>query len=99
MVMLTSELLKQHRLLEKLAGMALVMSYDLFTRPSETFKTGSQADTTDSWQNLAATLRSRMFWTCKALKNEVHGSVQTPCDTVKKLANSHGKWHSWMPPS
>ena len=38
MVMLASDLLKQHRLLDKLAGIALVMSYDFFTRPSETLK-------------------------------------------------------------
>ena len=38
MAMLASDLLKQHRLLDKLAGLALAMSYGLFTRPSETLK-------------------------------------------------------------
>ena len=36
MVMLASDLLEQHRLLDKLAG--LVMPHDLFTRPLETLK-------------------------------------------------------------
>ena len=40
-VILTSDLLQQHRLLDKLAGLALAMSYDLLTRPSETLKISS----------------------------------------------------------
>ena len=32
------DLLKQHRLLDILAGLALIMSYDFFTRPSKTLK-------------------------------------------------------------
>ena len=40
--MLASNLLKQHHLLDKLAGLAPVMSYDLFTMPSETLKTISR---------------------------------------------------------
>ena len=39
MVMLASDFLNQHRVLDKCAGFALVMSYDLFTRPSETLNT------------------------------------------------------------
>ena len=39
--MLTSDFLTQRRLLDKFACPALVMSYDLFTRPSETSKISS----------------------------------------------------------
>ena len=39
MVILASDLLYQHCLLDRFAGLALVMSYDLFTRPSETLNT------------------------------------------------------------
>ena len=33
LVILASDLLQQHRLLDRLAGLELVVSYDLFTRP------------------------------------------------------------------
>ena len=38
LVILATDLMKQHRLLDKLAGLALVISYDLFTRSPETVK-------------------------------------------------------------
>ena len=42
LVILASDLLQQHRLLDRLAGLELVVSYDLFTRPSETLKVPSR---------------------------------------------------------
>ena len=42
LVILTSDLLKKHPLLDKLAGLALVMSYDLCTKPSETLTSSSR---------------------------------------------------------
>ena len=58
LVILTSDFLKQHRLLDKLAGLALVLSYDLCTnmmfehqpKVPATFRVGSEKLVSRTWE-------------------------------------------------